>query len=227
MKAYYLLKNIPLFSILKDEELKAMSELTISRRFSKDGLVLLAEEEGDTMFIIVKGKVKVTSLSEEGREVIFSILKDGDFFGEMTLFDGKPRSATVIAAEETELLLLRRADFIDLLERNPQMAVKMLAELAGRLRKADKQIEGLALLDVHGRVVRTLLQLAQEQGVPVKRGVQISRRPTHQDLANMCGTTRETVSRILGELQRGGYLLLNGRTVTILDERRLRDDFSR
>ena len=205
---------------------QAISELTITRRFPKDGVVLLAEEEGDTLFIIVKGKVKVTSLAEDGREVIFSILKEGDFFGEMALLDGKPRSATVIATEDTELLLLRRPDFTRLLEGSPQLAIKMLAELAGRLRKADRQIESLALLDVHGRVVRTLLQLAEEQGVTTEGGIEIANRPTHQDLAHMCGTTRETVSRIIRELQRNGYVRLEGRKITILDEKRLRDDFA-
>lgn len=220
-----LLKNVPLLSELQDAELEALAEVAVVRRVPQDAIILLAEEEGDTLFVIVKGRVKVTVMSEDGREVILSILKDGDIFGEMSLLDGKPRSASVIATDETELIMLRRSDFLSRLERYPQMASKMLATLASRLRRTNRQVESLALLNVYGRIAGTLLQLADDQGVKTDQGIIIPERPIHQEIANMAGTTRETVSRVLNDLERRGYIVRDGRKIVILSADRLRDDF--
>ena len=142
----------------------------------------------------------------------------GSVFGELSLLDGKPRSANVVATEDTGLLMLRRSDFIQLIYKTPQIATALLAELASRLRKTDRQIEGLALLDVTSRISETLLQLATEQGTETADGVGIESRPTHQELANMSGTTRETVSRVIKRLEGQGYINCSGRRITILRE---------
>jgi len=212
------LRNVSLFESLKDEEIEALAEVTVSRRFPREGVIILAEEEGDTLFIIREGQVKVSIVSEEGREVILTLLGEGSVFGELSLLDGSPRSANVIATQDTSLILLRRPDFVQLVYRVPQIATALLAELASRLRKTDRQIEGLALLDVTSRISETLLQLASEQGVETEDGVTIRDRPTHQDLANMSGTTRETVSRVLKRLESQGYIVCARRTITILRE---------
>jgi len=212
------LRNVSLFESLDEEELKALAELTFTRNFGKDGVIILAEEEGDTLFIIKEGQVKVSIVSEEGREVILSLLGSGTVFGELSLLDGKPRSANVIATEETSLVMLRRSDFLQLIYKTPQIATALLAELATRLRKTDRQIEGLALLDVTSRISETLLQLATDQGKESNDGITIESRPTHQELANMSGTTRETVSRVLKRLEKQGYINCVGRKITILRE---------
>jgi len=212
------LRNVSLFESLNDEEIEALSDVTFTRTFGKDSVIILAEEEGDTLFIIKKGQVKVSIVSEEGREVILSLLGSGSVFGELSLLDGKPRSANVVAIEETELIMLRRADFVQLIYKVPQIATSLLAELASRLRRTDRQIEGLALLDVTSRISETLLQLAGDQGVETTDGILIQNRPTHQELANMSGTTRETVSRVLKRLESQGYISCKGRTITILRE---------
>ena len=212
------LRNVSLFESLDQQELEALSDVTFTRTFSKDNVIILAEEEGDTLFILKKGKVKVSIVSEGGREVILSLLGPGSVFGELSLLDGKPRSANVVAIEETDLLMLRRADFLQLIYKTPQIATALLAELATRMRKTDRQIEGLALLDVTSRISDTLLQLATEQGAETADGVTIESRPTHQELANMSGTTRETVSRVLKRLEGQGYINRNGRKITILRE---------
>jgi CRP/FNR family transcriptional regulator/CRP/FNR family cyclic AMP-dependent transcriptional regulator len=139
-------------------------------------------------------------------------------FGELSLLDGKPRSANVVATQDTELYMVRRADFLQLIYKVPQIAVGLLAELAARLRKTDRKIEGLALLDVTSRISETLLQLADEQGSETKFGVSLEERPTHQQLASMSGTTRETVSRVLKRLEGQGYISSEGRSITILRE---------
>ena len=213
-----LLKNVSLFEGLEENELKALAETTSARTFPKDNVIILAEDQGDTMFIIQRGRVKVSIVSEDGREVILSTLGSGDFFGDMSLLDSKPRSANVTATEETDLLMLRRADFIRLIQTIPQIAIKLLAVLAGRLRKTDRKIEGLALSDVTGRITQTLLQLAEDQGIYSQEGVLIRNRPTHQELANMSGTTRETVSRILKRLENQGYIAYRGRDLIILKD---------
>lgn len=212
------LRNVSLFESLDQQELEALSDVTFTRTFSKDNVIILAEEEGDTLFILKKGQVKVSIVSEGGREVILSLLGPGSVFGELSLLDGKPRSANVVATEETDLLMLRRADFLQLIYKTPQIATALLAELATRMRKTDRQIEGLALLDVTSRISDTLLQLATEQGAETADGVTIESRPTHQELANMSGTTRETVSRVLKRLEAQGYINRNGRKITILRE---------
>jgi len=212
------LRNVSLFESLNDEEIETLSDVTFTRTFGKDSVIILAEEEGDTLFIIKEGQVKVSIVSEEGREVILSLLGSGSVFGELSLLDGKPRSANVVAIEETELIMLRRADFVQLIYKVPQIATSLLAELASRLRRTDRQIEGLALLDVTSRISETLLQLAGDQGVETTDGILIQNRPTHQELANMSGTTRETVSRVLKRLESQGYISCKGRTITILRE---------
>ena len=212
------LRNVSLFESLDQQELEALSDLTFTRSFGKDGVIILAEEEGDTLFILKKGQVKVSIVSEEGREVILSLLGPGSGFGELSLLDSKPRSANVVATEDTDLLMLRRSDFIQLIYKTPQIATALLAELATRLRKTDRQIEGLALLDVTSRISETLLQLATEQGTETADGGVIESRPTHQELANMSGTTRETGSRVIKRLEGQGYINCSGRRITILRE---------
>ena len=213
-----LLRRVPLFEVLKDDDLEAISRVTITRSYDKDQVIILAEEEGDALFIIADGQVKVSIVSEDGREVILSLLGEGAVFGELSLLDGKPRSANVVATHDTELYMVRRADFLQLIYKVPQIAVGLLAELAARLRKTDRKIEGLALLDVTSRISETLLQLADEQGSETKFGVSLEERPTHQQLASMSGTTRETVSRVLKRLEGQGYISSEGRSITILRE---------
>lgn len=211
-----LLKRVPLFEGLNDGELSALSQVALPRVFPKDRVVIMAEDEGDTLFLIHRGQVKVSIVSEDGREVILSILGEGDFFGEMSLLDGNPRSANVTTMSETELLMIRRPDFLRLIQKDPQIAIKLLSVLASRLRKTDRKIEGLALSDVTGRITQTLLQLAEEQGSPTPDGILVKNRPTHQELANMSGTTRETVSRVLKRLENQGYIAHKGKNLLIV-----------
>ncbi len=220
-----LLREVALFSGLKEDELDALVEVTVRKTFQKHSVILLAEEEGNSLFIIQKGRVKVSILSEDGREIVLTILGDREFFGEMSLLDGLPRSATVIALEDTEAVMLRREDLLRLIERIPQIAIKLMAELTTRLRKTDQKIEDLALLDVAGRVASAVLQLAVDDGEKTPEGLVIYNHPTQQLLANMTGTTRETVSRVLKRFRKEGYLISRGRNWIILREEDMRQEF--
>lgn len=210
-----MIKNIPMFADLRDDILEKIYNLMQRRVYNRNNMILMEEDFGDTLFILNKGSVKITRLSDDGREVILSILGEGDFFGEMSIFDGESRSANVVALEDSEVYILKRGDFIDLLEKHPKIAIALLQELATRLRKSDQQIEGLSLSDAENRIAMTISRLAKELGVIKMGQVVIHNLPYQQDIANMAGTSRETVSRMLTLLQRKGYIQKRGRKLII------------
>ena len=221
-----LLKKVPIFSNLSDEELIKIRRLCVTQHYEKDRLILIEEEVGKTLFLIQKGRVKVSRMSEDGREVILSIIGPGGFFGELSLIDGKSRSATVTAIEHSEVLLLHRPEFLALLEDYPQIAISLLKELAARIRKSDTQIKSLSLQDAMGRVASALILLAEDTG-RIKQGtVTISKIPLQQDLANMAGTSRETISRVFRCLEDDKLIVREGRKVTIPDYLKFKKMFS-
>jgi CRP/FNR family transcriptional regulator, cyclic AMP receptor protein len=210
-----LLQRVSIFEAMDEEVIERLSACLKPVPFEKDQLVFGQDDPGDALYIIEKGRVKVVLYGESGREVILTIFKDGDFFGEMSLLDGQPRSANVIALESTKALMLSREDFVAHLRERPNTALKVLAEMCLRLRRADEIIGNLALLDVYGRVARILIELAKKGGVAQDEGVLIRERPTQQDLASMIGTSRETVSRVLSEFQRRGFLSMQGKSILL------------
>lgn len=221
-----LLKTIPIFSGLEQEDLERIAQLCVRKTCAPNQVILVEEESGQSLFIIKRGSVKVSHVSDEGREVILSILDAGDFFGEMALLDGKGRSANVTALVETELLMLRRADFLSLLEDYPQISIALLRELAGRIRMSDSHISTLSLKDALGRVAMALIHVAEKTGRARGQEMVIPKLPIQQDLANMAGTARETISRALGHFEEMGYLHREGRRVIIRDFARFKRAFS-
>ncbi len=220
-----LMKHVPLFSKMRDAEIQQIVEQCVQRKCKKDQVILVEEEVGQTLFIILKGTVKVTRTSEEGREVILTILKSGDFFGELSLLDGKGRSATVISMEDSELLALRRNEFLLLLEQFPIISVELLKVLADRLRKCDVQIENLTLQDAVGRVGATLIHVAEQTGYPRGDAMIIKKLPVQQDLANMAGTARETISRVMAAFEQRGLLRRDGHRVEIPNFKRFKEEY--
>lgn len=219
-----LLKKVPLFAKLNDPDVSQIADQCIRRECPKEQVILVEEEVGQTLFILLKGTVKVTRTSDEGREVIITILKSGDFFGELSLIDGKGRSATVVAMEDSELLTLRRAEFLSMLERYPVIAVEMMRVMADRIRKADAQIENLTLQDAFGRVGSTLIHVAEQTGYMRGAAMIIPKIPVQQDLANMAGTARETISRVMAVFEDRGLLERDGHRVVIHDFEKFRKD---
>jgi CRP/FNR family cyclic AMP-dependent transcriptional regulator len=210
MSATDVLKRVPLFSDLSEVELARFAEVTRDREYPKNSVILFEDDPGDALYIVSAGQVKVVLIGEDGREVILSVLGDGDFFGEMALIDDEPRSAHVIAMKDSQLLVLRRVDFQAQLEAHPKIGLKLLRVLVQRLRRADEKIGGLVLLDVNGRVARLLLDLAAEGGGP-----RITRRLTHHTIAQMIGSSRETVSRAMRELVDRGLIEVTRREISI------------
>ena len=215
-----LLKQVPLFADLTGSELEALADVTLVRSFPKDCMIIWAEDEGDSLFVIRAGQVKVSVMAPDGREIILSTLGQGEFFGDMSLLDGQPRSANVTTIEPTEVLVIRRGDFSLAIRQHPGIAVQLMVTLAARLRKADHQTANLALLGITDRISSVLIELAQAEGVETAEGYVIRRRPTHQVLASMTGTARETVTRVLRRLNEEGYIRTRGRQLVILKQDR-------
>ena len=212
-----LFREVPLFAGLEDEDLESLIAAANRRKYPKDGVIFFENDVGDALFMIVSGRVKVTILSDDGREIILAMLSDANFFGEMSLLDNEPRSATAIALQETEMVVLHQRDFLAIVEKRPRVLINLLSVLSSRLRKANQQIGNLALHDVYGRVARILLEMASEDGTRQADGRVTFRRPTHQEIANMIGATRETVSRMISDLHRQGYIEIAGKNVIIQD----------
>lgn len=211
------LRNVPIFADLEEKELDKIAKLGTRQKYKKGNIVVLERESGAALFVIISGKVKVVRTDAEGREVILSMFGPGEFFGEMALLDGMARSASVVAISKAELFMIHRRDFLELLHQFPSIGVALLSELAMRLRKADMQIKSLSLKDAAGRVANVLLILADDIGVFRKGRVEIDDLPLQQDVANMAGTSRETVSRMLHQFVREGSIQLKGNQLIIND----------
>jgi len=217
-----LLRTVPIFSELTDGDIASLSRLTNRRRYPKDTVVFFENEEGDFFFTIVEGRIKVTILGDDGREIILSVLGPGDFFGEMALLDGGPRSASAMAVDDTRTIALDRGDFRAMLESRPQAAMAVLAAVASRVREADEMAGGLAFLDVGGRVAKKLLELAASHGIRREDGVLLDVPLTQEEIANMVGVTRESVNRHLAYFRREGVIRGRGRRIVIQDAEALR-----
>lgn len=214
------LRSVPLFRQVAEPDLLALAQLVREHQHAKGAVIVLHGDAGEALFLIRSGQVKVTVASEDGREVILSVLGPGSFFGEMALVDDEPRSAHVIAMEDTTILQLRREDFRNRLKAAPELAIALLRELSRRLRRADDTIASLMLLDVNGRIAHLLLELAREEGG--EGGSRITRRLTHASIGQMVGASRETVSRTMRNLVLRNVIAVTRREIVLLDPSALR-----
>jgi len=212
-----ILRNVPIFAELEEKDLLRVVKLGTRQKYKKGNIVVLEQESGAALFVIITGKVKVVRMDEDGREVILSMFGPGEFFGEMSLLDGLARSASVVATVKSELFMIHRRDFLELLNEFPTITISLLAELAMRLRKADMQIKSLSLKDAEGRVANVMLILADDVGIFRKGKVEIDDLPLQQDIANMAGTSRETVSRMIHLFIEGGEMQMKGNKLIIND----------
>lgn len=217
-----ILAKVPLFSKLASDELEALSSVMVTRKYKQDQIIVREDDdEVQTFFIIISGTVHVTVLTSEGKQTILASLHKGAFFGEMALLDGESRSASVIAADECTLIMLYRKMFMEILRQYPGIAIQMLAEMSRRLRRSNRHLNSLSMMSVYGRVADVILQLAKGAGRKVGNMIIIENRPTHQNLAEMAGTSRETVSRVLSQLQKKHYITFDRKKMVILNEEML------
>jgi CRP/FNR family cyclic AMP-dependent transcriptional regulator len=218
MDSVSFLRTVPLFAKLDEAELGRFAEVTREKAYPRGSVIVFEDDPGDSLFLVRSGRVKVVLIGEDGREVILGVLGAGDHFGELSLIDDQPRSAHVIAMEDTVLLVLRREDFRRRVEERPSIAWSLLTELARRLREADSKIRGLALLDVPGRVAKLLLDFA-----PTVPGQPIEKPLTHQTIAHMIGASRETVSRTIRDFQNRGYIRVERRRIAVANRAALKE----
>jgi CRP/FNR family cyclic AMP-dependent transcriptional regulator len=207
------LKAVPFFTQLNDREFDVVRSVASERTYAKNAVVLTEGEMGDSLYMIQSGKVKVVIGDEEGRELILKILGPGDFFGEMSMIDKQPRSASVTTIEPATFLVLSNAAFERCVEQAPRIANMVMRILAQRVREADRKIGTLALMDVYGRVASTLLELAVYTNGKLVVGEKLSQ----QDLANMVGASREMVNRILKDLSERGFISIESKSITIIN----------
>jgi len=207
------LRRVPLFAQLGDDELARVAATVRERPYPRNSVIVFEDDPGDALFVVAGGQVKVVLIGEDGREVILAVLGPGDFFGELALIDDEPRSAHVMAMDDARLLVLRRDDFQRELEAHPRIALGLLRALSRRLRRADDKIGALVMLDVYARVARVLSELTEDGLVA---GV------TQATMAQMIGSSRETVSRTLRELTDRGLISLSDKGIHVLDPKALR-----
>jgi len=207
------LKAIPLFASCPDEQLRSLTPVVARKSVARGAVVLAAGDLTDSLYIVLSGRLKVMMSDTEGKEVILSILGPGEFFGEMGLIDDSPRSASVLAIEACELLSISKRDFKKSLAENFEMTMAVMRGLVRRLRDADRKIGSLALLDVYGRVARLLLDMSET----VNGQKMVTKRLPKQDIAKMIGASREMVSRVMKDLQMGGYIEMRGSSILLRD----------
>ena len=204
-----LLRNVPLFATLPDTQLAVLTSVVSRRSFPRSTTVIAAGDSTDSLYVVISGRLKVMMSDDEGREVILSMLGPSEYFGEMALIDDSPRSASVITLETCELLVLAKRDFKKCVAENFEMSMTLMRGLVKRLRDADQKIGSLALMDVYGRVARLLLEMSEKiDGQQV-----VTRKVAKQDIAKMIGASREMVSRVMKDLQTGGYIEVRGNSI--------------
>jgi len=217
-----LLERVPFVAVLGASEREALAAAAKRRRFRRDEAIFDKDDPGESLFIIDEGSIRIYLPSPQGADLTLAMLGPGDFFGDMALLDGRPRSASAAALEETEAVVLDRADFTAVIRSRPEAAMAVLAAVAGRLRETNEMAGDLAFLDVAGRLAKKLLELAAAHGVQRPGGILLDLRLTQEELANMVGVTRESVNRNLARLRREGVISGQGRRMVIRDAEALR-----
>jgi CRP/FNR family cyclic AMP-dependent transcriptional regulator len=205
-----MLENVSLFSGLSKEALEEIQQHGSVKSFKKNTVVINQDDETDSLYIILSGSVKIYVSGADGREVVLNHQGAGEYFGDLALIDRQPRVASVMTTEPSRFMIISRDDFMRCLSSNPEIALNLIKPMTSRIRMLAQNVSNLALLDVYGRVARTLLQAATEQN-----GVLMTDKLTQQEIADMVGASRAMVSRILKDLKAGGYISIEKKRITI------------
>lgn len=216
-------KRGSLFGNLTEEELSQLAQIVRERKFDRNQVIFYEGDLGGSLYVIVSGTVKIVIMADDGREHILGLLDEGNFFGEISLIDGEPRSATAIALDKVNIVMISREDFVRLLRENPEMSLKIMQTLCERLRRTDKHVETLAFLSAPGRVAQVLLNWAEKEAPGQDKNVQIPHKMTRQEFASIAGTSRETLTRVLMDFQDDGLIKLEKNRIVLNDRKHLRE----
>jgi CRP/FNR family cyclic AMP-dependent transcriptional regulator len=217
-----LLQRVPFLAALDAADREALATAAKRRRFRRGEVIFHKDDPGESLFIIDEGSVRIYLPSPQGADLTLAVLGPGDFFGDLALLDGRPRSASAAALPEAETVALNRADFTSVIRSRPEAAMVVVAAVAERLRETNEMAGDLAFLDVGGRLAKKLLELAAARGVQRPEGILLDMPLTQEGLANMVGVTRESVNRHLAQLRRLGAIGSQGRRFLIRDAEALR-----
>ena len=215
------LASVPLFAALDVESAAMLGNLMTTRSVARGHVVFREGDPGDRLFVVMDGKVKISRSAADGRENLLAVLGTGEMFGELSLFDPGPRTASVSAITDSTLASLDHDDLRPLLAERPGVSVELLQALAQRLRRTNEAMADLVFTDVPGRVAKALLDLSEKFGVAEQEGIRVRHDLTQEELAQLVGASRETVNKALSEFAHRGWLRIEGRSVLLLDSERL------
>ena len=221
MLEFEYLKHLPVFEELAPADLAAISQVTLERRYKKNMIIFMEGEPGEGFHYVKSGKVKIVKMSQDGREHIINILGPGDVFAEVLLFNPGPYPATAVALEDSVIGIIKNNDLENVVAGNARIALHIIRVMSKKLLHAQMKIKTLALSDTFSRTAHVLIRLSQQYGRAVAGGVEIDLDMTRQDLANLIGTTRETVSRVLNAMRKDKVLRFADQKIIIADEKRL------
>ena len=214
-------RTAPLFSALDDESAATLRASMTMVKVPKGNTLFKEGDAGDRLFVVVEGKLKLGTSSLDGRENLLSILGPGDMFGELSLFDPGPRTATATAVTDARVLALAHDQVIGLVTQHPQVSLELLARLAQRLRRTNEVLADLVFSDVPGRVAKALMDLGSRFGVQKDDGLHVNHDLTQEELAQLVGASRETVNKALADFATRSWVRLEPRAVVVLDYERL------
>jgi CRP-like cAMP-binding protein len=215
------LQKTPLFSALDEEAAMALQKSMVPQSIKRGNTLFQEGDAGDRLYIVTEGKIKLSHASGDGRESVLMVLGPGDMFGELSLFDPGPRTATAVAVTDSQVLGLGNTDLNPWLADRPEVAQKLLQALAHRLRRTNETMSDLVFADVPGRVAKALLELGEKFGSKTESGIYVNHDLTQEELAQLVGASRETVNKALADFVSRGWLKLETRSVELLDLERL------
>ncbi len=218
MNSKEMISQIPLFSGLDEQELDLVFHSSTRKKFQKKSIVFQEGEPGDSFFMTVSGEGNFVLFSEDGKEIILSEFSKGDFFGEIAILDGKPRSSSVVTKTNCEFLVIEGKDLFEIMEGHPAVSIKVIKRLCERLRDLTKKVGTLTFLDATGRVAAYIMEIAKKDGTPITKGVKIEDFPHPHEISSKLGLTRESVSRVLKNMKKQGYITTTGENLIVHEE---------
>lgn len=223
MDKLWYLKRCNIFHGLDKGSLDKVAAMAKERNIAKKEIIYSPEDAKETMFILKKGRVRIFKLSADGKMLTLAILKDGDIFGAMSVIKGGAPSAYAETLDKSYICAIQQRDFVNLIKEMPQLALGLIEKINDRLKEAEDRIEDLAFRGVPGRIASILLKLSEQFGEMKLGGTQIRFKITHQELADMVGATRETVTVILNDFRNDRIITIDEKYITILDEDTLKE----
>jgi CRP-like cAMP-binding protein len=213
----------PLFEAMQPEEIEAVLQMATERRVRRGQMIVQKGDEGSSMMAVLRGRVRISAVSADGKEVTLNVIDPGDIFGELSLLDGKPRSADAVAIEDSLLLVLERRHLLPFLKSRPDLMLRLLAVMCERLRRTSVALEEIALFELPVRLARVLAQLADDYGRPSAAGTRIDFKLSQRDLSTLVASSRESVNKQLRAWQKEGLLDLDAGYIVLRQPTALRE----